>query len=329
MRRREFITLLGGATTWPLAVRAQQGERMRRIGVLLTYAEGDTEARARFAAFQTSLQRLGWAEGRNIQIDLRWATADRNLIQRFAKELVASQPDLIVAQNTPSTAAILQYTHSIPIVFFQASDPVGSGFIASLARPGGNVTGFIDLEASLAGKWVELLKEMAPGVAKVALLFNPTTATYSEYYLSRLKAAAPSFGMTAAAAPVHDKSEISSVMATLASEPASGLVVMPEASMGFHRIEIMSQAARHKVPAVYPYAYYVRLGGLMSYGIDLPDQYGRAAAYVDRILRGERPAELPVQQPTKFELAVNAKTAKALGLTVPPSLLARADEVIE
>ena len=332
MRRRDFIGAFGGALTsaaWPLATRAQQDGRTRRIGVLMTYAEGDAEGQARFAAFRANLEKLGWAQGRNIQVDLRWATADRSLIQRSAKELVASQPDLIVAQNTPATAAILQHTHSIPVVFFQASDPVGSGFIASLPRPGGNVTGFIDLEASLAGKWIELLKELAPRVAKVALLFNPATATYSEFYLSRFKAAAPSFGMTAAAAPVRDKSEIASVIAAMAKEPTSGLAVMPEASMGFHRIEIVSQAARHKLPTVYPYAYYVRIGGLMSYGIDLVDQYGRAATYVDRILRGELPAELPVQQPTKFELTVNAKAVKALDLTVPTSLLARADEVIE
>jgi putative ABC transport system substrate-binding protein len=331
MRRREFFGLLSGAAVWPFAARAQPSERMRRIGVLLTYAEGDAEGQARFTAFKANLKKLGWVEGRNIRIDLRWATIDRTLIQRFAKELVASQPDLIVAQNTPTTAAILQHTRTVPIVFFQASDPVGSGFIASLPRPGGNVTGFIDLEASLAGKWVELLYEMAPRVGKIALLFNPTTATYFEYYLSRLKVAASSLGIAAVAAPVRDKSEIASVLGTLAGEPASGLAVMPEASMGFHRIEIVSQAARHKLPAIYPYAYYVRLGGLLSYGIDLIDQYGRAAAYVDRILRGEQPAILPVQQPAKFELAVNAKAAKALGLTVPPSLLARADadEVIE
>jgi len=332
MKRRQFLRTFGGAVAaaaWPLATRAQQGDSTRRIGVLMTYAEGDAEGQARFAAFQANLEKLGWAQGHNIQIDLRWATADRSLIQRSAKELVASQPDLIVTQNTPATAAILQHSHSIPVVFFQASDPVGSGFIASLAHPGGNVTGFIDLEASLAGKWIELLKELAPRVAKIALLFNPATATYSEFYLSRFKAAAPSFGMTATAAPVRDKTDISSVIAALAKEPASGLAVMPEASMGFHRIEIVSQAARHKLPAVYPYAYYVRIGGLMSYGIDLIDQYGRAATYVDRILRGERPAELPVQQPTKFELVVNAKAAQALNLTVPTSLLARADEVVE
>jgi putative ABC transport system substrate-binding protein len=327
--RRAFIAAAGGVLAcgvfWPLAAHAQ--ERMRRLGVLMTYGEGDAEGQARYAAFRANLQRLGWTEGSNIRIELRWATTDRDLIRRAAGELVATAPDLIVTQNTPATAAVLQVTRDIPIVFMQASDPVGSGFIASLNRPGGNVTGFIDLEASLAGKWVELLKEIAPRVRKVALLFNPGTATYSDYYLSRLDVAARSFDMTPA--PVRDKSEISSVIAVLAREPASGLAVMPEASMGFHRLEIITQAARHHVAAVYPYPYYVRLGGLASYGIDLIDQYGRAATYADRILRGEKPAELPVQQPTKFELAINAKTAKALGLAVPPGLLARADEVIE
>jgi putative ABC transport system substrate-binding protein len=327
MRRRDFLGFVGGAAAWPAW--AQHDARVRRIGVLLTYAEGDVEGQARFAAFQSNLQKHGWEKDRSIQINIRWATTDQNKIQIFARELVASRPDVIIAQNTPATAAILQHTNSIPVVFFQASDPIGSGFIASLAEPGGNVTGFIDLEASLAGKWVELLKEMAPRITKLALLFNPRTAPYSEYYLSRFKAAALSLGMIAAAAPVRDKSDISSIMAKLVSESASGVAVMPEASMGFHRFEIVSEAARLKLPAIYPYAYYVRLGGLMSYGIDLINQYGRAAVYVDRILRGERPARLPVQQPTKFELAVNAKTAQALGLTVPPKLLARADEVIE
>ena len=327
MKRRAFLAGLGGALVMPGTTSAQQ--RVRRLGVLMTYAEGDAEGQARYAAFRTGLEKLGWTEGSNIRIELRWATTDRDLIERAAGELAAAPPDLIVAQNTPATAAVLQHTRDIPVVFMQASDPVGSGFIASLNRPGGNVTGFIDLEASLAGKWVELLKEIAPRVKKIALLFNPATATYSDYYLSRLVAAAHSFEMTAAPAPVRDKLEISSIIATLARDPASGLAVMPEASMGVHRLEIVSQADRHRIAAVYPYAYYVRLGGLASYGIDLVDQYGRAATYADRILRGEKPAELPVQQPTKYELAINMKTARALGLEVSPSLLGRADEVIE
>jgi putative ABC transport system substrate-binding protein len=329
MRRRELLGLLGGVAAWPLSGHAQQGERLRRVGVLLTYAEGDAEGQARLAAFHSGMRKLGWVEGRNVRYDLRWATTDRDTIRRLAGELAAAQPDLIVAQNTPATAAVLQHTRDIPVVFFQASDPVGSGFIASLARPGGNVTGFIDLEASLAGKWVELLREMVPRLARIGFLFNPGTATYSDYYMSRLRTAAQSFGMAADAAPVRDRSEIASIVAALGREQASGLAVMPEASMGFHRMDIVSLAAQHRLPVVYPYAYYVRLGGLMSYGIDLLDHYGRAAAYADRILKGERPAELPVQQPVKFELAVNVKTAKDLGLAVPPSLLARADGVIE
>ena len=330
MRRREFITLFGSSVAaWPVVARAQPRERVKRVGVLLTYDESDTEGRARIAAFRASLQKFGWVEGGNIHIEYRWASTNRDSIQRFAEELVVLQPDLIVAQNTPATAAILRYTRSIPIVFFQASDPVGSGFVASLPQPGGNVTGFIDVEASLAGKWVELLKEIAPRVARIAFLFNPATATYSDYYLSRFRAAALSFGVEAVAAPVADKSEIASVIAAQGSEPNGGLIVMPEASMGFHREEIVSQSARRRLPAVYPYRYYTGLGGLASYGIDLLDQYQRAATYVDRILKGEKPSDLPVQQPTRFELSINLKTAKMLGLEIPVTLLARADEVIE
>ena len=330
MKRREFITLLGGAAAaWPLAARAQQPDRMRRIGVLMAYAESDPEAQARVAAFREGLQKLGWTEGRNIRIDTRWAAADAEAMQRFAKELVALQPDLILSPTTPTTAALLQQTRTIPIIFANVADPVGSGFVASFPRPGGNVTGFTILEPTMAGKWLELLKEIAPRVNRVAFLFNPATAPYAEYYLNPFKAAAASFGVEAIVAPVRDTSELESVVAAQAREPNGGLIVMPDSFLVTHRAEITSLAARYRLPAVYPFRYFTELGGLLSYGSDLTDNYRRAATYADRILKGAKPSELPVQAPVKFELVINLKTAKALGLDVPPSLLARADEVIE
>ena len=330
IRRRELVvTLVGAASAWPLAARTQQPERMRRIGVLMGYAESDREGQANFAAFQGGLQKLGWTDGHNIRIDARWASADADLVQRFAKELVALQPDLIVTQNTPITAAMLQQTRTIPIIFANVSDPVGSGFVAGLPRPGGNVTGFIDMEGSMAGKWLELLKEVAPRVTRVAFLFNPATAPFAEYYLNHFKAAAASFGVEAIAAPVRDAPELESVVAAQAREPNSGLIVMPEAFMNVHRAEVTSLAAHYHLPAVYPRRFFAELGGLLSYGNDQSDNFRRAAAYVDRILKGSRPAELPVEQPTKFDLVINLKTAKTLGLAVPPTLLAIADEVIE
>jgi putative tryptophan/tyrosine transport system substrate-binding protein len=329
MRRREFISFLGGAAAWPLAARAQQSERMRRIGVLMAFAESDREGQALVAAFREGLQKLGWAEGRNIRIDYRWAALDTELMQRFSKELVALQPELVLSSSTPTTAALLQETRTIPIIFATVVDPVGSGFIASLARPGGNVTGFSTNEASMVGKWLELLKEIAPRVNRVALLFNPSTATYAEYYLNPYKAAAASFAMEAIAAPVHDKSELESVVAAQAREPNSGLIVMPDVFMAAHRAEVTSLVARHRLPAVSAYRFYTELGGLLSYGDDLTDNYRRAATYVDRILKGTQPSELPVQAPVKFDLVINLKTAKALGLDVPPHLQQVADEVIE
>ena len=328
MRRRDFITLLGGAATWPVMARAQ-GDRMPRIGVLMAYAEGDPEGQAWVAAFREGLQKFGWAEGRNIRIDTRWATPDVEAMQRFAKELVALQPDLILSQSTPTTAALLQQTRTIPIIFANISDPVGSGFVANFPRPGGNVTGFTNIEPTTAGKWLELLKEIAPRVNRVAFLFNPATATYFEYYMNSFKAAAASFGVEAIAAPVHDRSELKSVISAHVREPNAGLVVMTDSFLNAHRVEITSLAARYRLPAVYPYRLYTKVGGLLSYGNDVFDNYRRAAGYVDRILRGEKPSELPVQAPIKFEFLFNLKTAKALGLDIPPSLLARADEVIE
>jgi putative ABC transport system substrate-binding protein len=266
-------------------------------------------------------------EGRNIEIDTRWATAES--MQSFAKELVALQPDFILTSSTPATAAVLQQTHIIPIIFVMVSDPVGSGFVASLPRPGGNVTGFTAIEGSLGGKWVELLKEIAPQIARVVFLFNPAMATYAEYYLHPFKVAAASIGVEAVVAPVHDTSELESVVTTQAREPNSGLIIMPDAFIIGHRAEITSLAACYRVPAVYWSRFFAEFGGLISYGPNGVDEYRRAASYADRILKGATPSELPVQAPIKFELVINLKTARTLGLEIPPTLLARADEVIE
>jgi ABC-type uncharacterized transport system substrate-binding protein len=329
--RREFIVTLGGAAVaWSLAVRAQQPARMRRIGVLMGYAESGSSGQALIAAFRDGLQKLGWTEGRNTQIDIRWATpADAESIQRFAKELVALQPDLIVSSTTPITAALLQQTRTIPIIFPALSDPVGSGFVASFSRPGGNVTGFNVSEPTQSGKLVELLKAIAPRVARVAMLFNPVSAPYAEYWLNPFKAAAASFAVEAISAPVRDESELDSVVAAQAREPNSGLITMPDSFTIAYRLEIISLANHYRLPAVYPFRFFAEVGGLLSYGVDLVDNYRRVATYVDRILKGDKPADLPVQAPTKFELVINLKTAKALGLTLPEKLLALADEVIE
>jgi putative ABC transport system substrate-binding protein len=327
--RREFMTLVGGAAAWPLTARAQQPAKMRRIGVLMSYAETDPEGQARLGAFLQALALLGWTIGRNVHIDTRWAAPeDADSRQRFAKDLVALQPDLILSHNTPATAALLQQTRTIPIIFANVADPVGSGFVANFPRPGGNVTGFTPMEGSMAGKWVELLKEIAR-VASVAFLFNPATAPYAEYYLNPFKAAAAAFAVEAIVAPVHDTSELESVVAAQARRPNCGLIVMTDSFTTAHRAEITSLAARYRLPAVYPYRFFTELGGLLSYGIDPLDNFRRAASYADRILKGAKPSELPVQAPVKFELAINLKTAKALGLDVPATLLARADEVIE
>ena len=331
VERRKFLaTLLGGAAAvWPLAARAQQGERMRRIGVLMAFAENDREYQTNLAAFREELQKLGWTEGRNIQIDYRWAGLDLELMRRYTRELIALQPDVILSSSSPTTASLLQETRSIPIIFANIADPVGSGLVASLSRPGGNATGFMLFEGSLAGKWVELLKEIAPRVSRVAAVFNPATATFAEYYLNPVKAAAASFGVEVIAAPVHDTSELESVVATRARESNSGLIVMPDAFLVAHREEVISLAARYRLPAIYFYRVFTEIGGLISYGNVSVDNYRRSATYVDRVLHGAKPSELPVQAPVNFELVVNLKTAKALGLDVPPLLQQRADEVIE
>jgi ABC-type uncharacterized transport system substrate-binding protein len=310
-------------------VRAQRDERVRRIGVLMAYAESDSEAQAYLAAFREALQQLGWTEGRNIEIVARWAALDLAAMQRFAKELTALQPDLILSHSTPTTVALLQQTRTIPIIFGIVSDPVGSGFVASLSRPKGNATGFTNIVDSMAGKWLELLKEIAPRVSRVGFLFNPSTATYAEYYLAPLKAAAASLAVGAFAAPVRDESELDPVIATQAREPNSGLIVMTDSFTSAHRAEITSLAARYRLPAVYPFRFFAELGGLLSYGNDRLDPFRRAASYADRILKGEKASDLPVQAPVKFELVINVKTARALGLTVTDKLLALADEVIE
>ena len=330
MRRREFITLVGGAVAWPLAGHAQPAG-MRRIGVLMAYAEGDQQGLAFLAAFRKELEKLGWAEGRNVEIDIRWATAgDVESRLRFAKELVALQPDLILSHGTPSTATILEQTRILPMIFINSSDPIGSGFVKSFNKPGGNVTGFIDLEPTMAQKWLELLKEIAPGVIRCALLWNPATAPYvSKYFLDAFKAAASSLAVEPIIPSVHDAAELEAAIAAQAREPNGGLIVMPDTFTTVHRAKITALAAQYRLPAVYPFRFFAAVGGLLSYGGDTADSYRRAAGYADRILRGEKPSELPVQAPAKFQLVINLKTAKALGFTVPDKLLTVADEVIE
>ena len=330
MRRRQFITLIGSAAAWPLAARAQSSNRMRRIGVLMGYAESDPEAKGFFTGFMQTLADLGWIDGRNLQMNVRWAPGSVDRMRSFAKELVELHPDVILANSTPVTAALQRETRTIPIVFAVASDPVGSGFVASLARPGGNITGFSIAEPSLPGKWMELLMEITPGLQRAAMMFNPDTAAYvSSYYLPSFEAAAQSLKVAPITARVRSDVEIETVITSLGREPGGGLLVMPDNFMTIHRAQIISLAARNNVPAVYQLPVNVGDGGLLSYGADFADVFRRAASYVDRVLHGTMPSELPVQMPTKYIIALNAKTAKALGLTVPPTLLTRADEVIE
>jgi putative tryptophan/tyrosine transport system substrate-binding protein len=328
MKRREFIALIGGAAAgWPTAARAQQSGRIRRIGVLFALPESDRTAQSRLAAFRGELQKLGWAD---ITMDTRFvASNDAETHQRYAKELVVLQPDLLLAQITETTKALLQQTRTIPIIFTFVSDPVGEGFVASFPRPGGNVTGFIVDEPSMGGKWLELLKEIAPNVTRVLVPFN-RAASSAEYYLRSLRASAALLGIDASATFVRDISELESVVAAHARAPLGGLVMIPDAYMTGHSREVISLAARYRLPTVYAnLRLFPESGGLLSYGSEVLDNFRRAAIYADRILKGAKPSELPVQAPEKFELVINLKTAKALGLTVPPTLLARADEVIE
>jgi putative ABC transport system substrate-binding protein len=329
MRRRYFITLLGGAAaTWPLAARAQQPEQMRRIGVLMNRAADNPEGQAAVAAFRQALQQLGWSDGRNVRIDTRWGANDINRDRRDAAELVALAPDVILASGTPNVAALQHITRSLPIVFVGVTDPVGAGVVDTLARPGGNVTGFMLLEYSSSGKWLELLKQIAPLVKRVGVL-RDTANPAGIAQFGAIQGAAQSLGVEVSPVSLRDAGEIDRAVAVFAHSANGGLIVTGSASASVHRDLIIALAAKHKLPAVYANRYMVTDGGLISFGADLIDQYRRAAGYVDRILKGEKPADLPVQAPTKYETVINLKTAKALGLTVPPTLLTRADEVIE
>jgi putative tryptophan/tyrosine transport system substrate-binding protein len=330
MRRREFITLAGGAAlASPLSAGAQPVDRMRRIGVLNAYPETDPAAKVWNKAFRERLDELGWVEGRNLHIDYRWGVGSVERLQVFANELVRLNPEVLFAVSTPATAALQRKTLTIPIVFAVVSDPIGSGFVASLANPGGNITGFTNYEASLSGKWLELMHQVAPRVARIGMIFNPNTAPYAKYYLDTFRSAAVALAVESIEAPVHSLAEAEAVVTKLGGEAGTGLVVMPDNSMVVYRQTIIALADRYRLPTIYTLRLFVADGGLLSYGIDLADLFRGAATYIDRILNGAKPSELAVQLPTKFELFINLKTAKALGLTVPPSLLAIADEVIE
>jgi putative ABC transport system substrate-binding protein len=329
MRRRDFITLLGTAAAWPLAARAQQGDRVRRIGVLMWLNENDPGAKSGLSAFAQALAGLGWTDGRNVRMDLRWYGDDTNRIRALAQELVGLQPNVILAMGTPATVALERETRTVPIVFDGVGDPVASGIVARLDQPGGNITGFAAWEASLGGKWLELLSEIAPGLKRAAIMFNPDTAPVS-VYMPSFETAARSLKVVPIPAPVHSDVEIETAIMAVGREPGGGLVVIPDIFMNESRAPIITAAAaRNHIPAVYPVSFFAKDGGLLSYAPDPVDLYRRAATYVDRILRGEKPGDLPVQFPTKFEMVVNLKTAKALGLNVPQSILLRADEVIE
>jgi len=329
LKRRAFITLLGGAAAaWPLGARAQQGEHMRRLGVLMPLAADDPEAQARNAAFLQGLQDLGWTVGRNVRLDYRWAGDDAERVRRYAAELVALSPNVILATGNSAVGPLLQTTSTVPVVFVQVTDPVGGGLVESLARPGRNATGFTSFEYAIGGKWLELLKEMAPRVKRAVVLRNP--AESSEIgQLAAIQSVASSLGVELQPLNVHDVAEIERVISKFSRETNGGLIVTASGLAIGHRELITTLAARHQLPAIYPLRLFATVGGLISFGPDTIDPYRRAAGYVDRILKGEKPADLPVQAPTKYELVINLKTAKALGLEVPPTLLARADEVIE
>jgi ABC-type uncharacterized transport system substrate-binding protein len=327
MKRREFITLLGGAgATWPLAARAQQ--RVRRIGLLMGWTETDPEVQPRLAAFMTAFRELGWIEGQNCRIELRWSDGEVERMHRQAQELVASPPDVILAMTNPMVEAVHKLTRTIPIVFVQVSAPVESGLVASMARPGGNMTGFANFEPSMGGKWLGLLKEVAPSVVRMLALMHPETPAHVAFWRAA-ESAAPSFGVQVTAAKVHDRDEVEHAITTFAHQSDGGLIVFPHTITATNRNSIVELAAKHRLPAVYPLPFFARAGGLLSYGIDQIEQWRPAARYVDRILRGEKPADLPVQAPSKFELVINLKTAKALGLDVPLHLQQLANEVIE
>jgi putative ABC transport system substrate-binding protein len=329
MKRREFISLLGSAAAaWPLAARAQRPDRMRRIGMLLPGTSDDAEYQARQAAFLQALQQLGWSDGRNVLIDTRWAAGDANLIRKYAAELIALAPDVILTAGSATLGPLLQATRTVPIVFMTVLDPVGAGFVDSLAQPGGNATGFIAFEYGLSGKWLELLKQIVPSLTRVAILRDPATAAGIGQFAA-IQSVAPPFGVELRPIDVREVGEIERAITTFARFSNGGLIVAASSGSAIHGDLIITLAARHKLPAIYGDRHFVTGGGLISYGPDRIDQFRRAAAYVDRIFKGEKPADLPVQAPTKYELTINLKTAKAIGLSVPPALLARADEVIE
>jgi putative tryptophan/tyrosine transport system substrate-binding protein len=326
MKRREVMILLGYAAAWPVAARAQQPDRVRRVGVLMGISD-DPEGQARVAVFRQALAALGWTEGRNVQFIYRWSAGDVVHARQFAKELLDLRSDVILANSTPIAVAVRDITRTTPTVFVQVSDPVTAGVVQSLARPGGNLTGFTTFEPSIASKWLELLKRIAPNITRVAYLFNPNTAPL--IYARAVETAAPLLSINPFAAKIHHAAEMEGVIEQFARESGSALLVLPDLFTATNRQSIIALAAHHRLPAVYPARYFVASGGLMSYGVELLETYRQAASYVDRILRGERPADLPVQQPTKYELVLNLKTARALGVEIPPTLLARADEVIE
>jgi putative tryptophan/tyrosine transport system substrate-binding protein len=328
MRRREFVTLLGGAAAWPLAARAQQAERVRRIGVLSNPGPDDAEMQSRNAVFVQALQDLGWNVGRNLHIDYRWSHGDADRLRAHAVELVALGPDVLLATSGVSILPLVQASRSVPIVFAQTIDPVGLGVVESLSRPGGNITGFTQFEYGIVAKWLELLKQIAPSTTRAAVLRDPVDPAGIGQWAA-MQSVAPVFGVELSAVNVRDSDAIETGMMKIARTANAGLLVTASAPGNVHRNLILRLAAQHRVPSVYPYRYFVAAGGLVCYGPDTIDQYRRAASYVDRILRGEKPANLPVQAPTKYELVINLKTAKAIGLDVPPTLLARADEVIE
>ena len=329
MKRRQFITLLGGAAVaWPLAARAQQALRVRRVGVLMGAVESDPARRSQLAAFRGALAKLGWREGSNLGIEVRWG-ADPELCARYAAELVALGPEVLLADSSPSLEALHRQTRTIPIVFVTVADPVGQGFVANLAHPGGNITGFSVFDAPMASKWLEMLTQITPPVTRVAMLFNPATTPYANLILQAMEEAAPSFAVAVRAAPVNSDSEVDAMMAALAREGRGGVLVLTSIFTATNRDAIITLAARHRLPAVYAFPFFAEAGGLMSYGVDVADVHRRAADYVNRILNGDKPGDLPVQTPTKFHLVINLKTARALDITVATSLLAIADEVIE
>jgi putative ABC transport system substrate-binding protein len=330
MRRRDFLNIIAGSTlAWPLDVRAQQSGHLRKVGILISTREDDAEGQARAALLRRGFAELGWIEDRNIRFDFRWIAGDSNRAKVNAAELVSQKSDVIIANSTLSLAAVRNETSTIPIVFVVVGDPVGQGFVSSLARPGGNITGFSAFEFAVSGKWLELIKEIAPDVRRVAFIFNPQAGAYAEKFLQSIVPVAPSFGIDLAVSPTRDLSEVERAVVAVSGEPKGGLIVSPDSFTAANRDMIISLAARYRLPAVYPYRFYAVDGGLLSYGHDNDEPFQRAPTYVDKILKGANPADLPIQQPTKFELIINLKTAKTLGLTIPTQLLDRANELLE